>query len=46
MEVAPIDVDEPIGWQVLDPDGNIVEQGTISFAEMTGELLEMIEGDI
>lgn len=33
---------EPIGWQVLDPDGNVVASGPVSFAELTSDALEHI----
>lgn len=33
-----------LGWQIVDPDGNVVESGPITQAEMTTELLEMIGG--
>lgn len=32
-----------IGWQVLDPDGNVVASGPIVIAEMTGELIETLD---
>lgn len=31
-----------VGWQVLDPDGNVVDSGPITAAEMSGELAEML----
>lgn len=31
-----------IGWQVLDPDGNVVQSGAVTVAEMTAELAEML----
>ena len=34
---------EPIGWQILDPDGNVVDQGGVSFAHLTGESLEALQ---
>lgn len=33
---------QEIGWQVVDPNGNIVQSGPISIAEMTGELRELL----
>lgn len=33
---------EQIGWAVKDPDGNIVQSGTVSKAEMTAELAQML----
>lgn len=34
---------EPIGWQVLDSDGNVVESGPVSFAELTSDVLESLD---
>ena len=34
---------EPIGWQVVDPDGNVVDSGGISFAHLTGESLQGLQ---
>ena len=31
-----------IGWQVVDPDGNVVSSGTLTRAEMTSELIQKI----
>jgi hypothetical protein len=31
-----------VGWQVLDPDGNVVQSGTVSRAYMTAELAQML----
>ena len=31
-----------IGWQVVDPDGNVVDSGPISFAELTSDVLEQL----
>lgn len=31
-----------IGWQVLDPDGNVIDQGPIVVAEMAGEMAEQL----
>lgn len=39
---AAIEAGEPIGWQVVDPDGNVVDSGPISFAEMTSDLAESL----
>lgn len=33
---------QPIGWQVVDPDGNVVASGPISEAHATAWLSEMI----
>lgn len=39
------ETDEPIviGWQVTDPDGNVVESGGVSLAKADGRLAELIE---
>ena len=34
-----------LGWQVIDPDGKVVASGPITLAEMSGELLNLIEGE-
>jgi hypothetical protein len=34
--------DEMVGWQVTDPDGNVVQSGTVSRAYMTAELAQML----
>lgn len=39
---AAIDAGEPIGWQVITPDGEVVDSGPVSFAELTSEVLEQI----
>lgn len=31
-----------IGWQVLDPEGNVVESGPVVVAEMTAETAEKL----
>lgn len=36
-----IDADQ-IGWQVLDPEGNVVDSGGVTFAEMTSDFIERI----
>jgi len=33
-----------VGWQVLDPDGNVVASGPVSVAEMTSETREALSG--
>jgi hypothetical protein len=33
---------EPLGWQVVDPDGNVVASGPLVIAEMTSELIEKL----
>ena len=33
---------EPVGWRVLDPDGNVVASGPVTKAEMTAQLLEQL----
>lgn len=32
-----------IGWQVTDPDGNVVESGGVSLAKADGRLAELID---
>lgn len=40
----PGDPGRPIvGWVVLDPEGNVVQSGGVSFAEMDGRLAERVE---
>lgn len=39
LESGEIDADE-IGWQILDPEGNVVSSGPVTFAQMTSELQE------
>jgi len=34
---AAIAAGEPIGWRVLDPEGNVVEEGGLSFAELISD---------
>lgn len=38
-----------IGWQVTDPDGNVIASGPISIAELTTEMVQALglnpEGD-
>ena len=31
-----------IGWRVLDPDGNVVDSGPVSVAELTSEMKEAL----
>lgn len=31
-----------LGWQIVDPDGNVVASGPVTIAEMTSELLEQL----
>ena len=31
-----------IGWQVVDPDGNVVASGPVTIAQMTAELMEAL----
>lgn len=33
-----------VGWQVLDPDGNVVDSGEVSIAELTLQMIENMEG--
>lgn len=33
---------EDIGWQVLDPEGNVVEAGPVSVAELTSDALQQL----
>lgn len=46
MLLAAIEAGEPIGWQILDPEGNVVDSGPVSFAELTTEGAEMFGVDI
>lgn len=39
---AAIEAGEPIGWQVLDPDGNVVDSGPVTFAELTSEAAQQL----
>ncbi len=32
-----------VGWQVLDPDGNVVDSGGVSKGHMVGKLAQMVE---
>ena len=43
LESGEIDADQ-IGWQVLDPDGNVVDSGGVTFAELTSDFIEQLEG--
>lgn len=37
------EIDEAdLGWQVLDPDGNVIESGPISIAELTSDAREAL----
>lgn len=33
---------EQVGWRVLDPDGNVVQSGGVSIAQMDGRLAELL----
>jgi hypothetical protein len=33
---------EHVGWRVLDPDGNVVQSGGVSIAQMDGRLAELL----
>ena len=37
---AAVAAGEPIGWQVLTPEGEVVDSGAVTFAEMTSETRE------
>lgn len=39
------ETDEPvvIGWQVTDPDGNVVDSGGVSVAKADGRLAELLD---
>ena len=41
--LAAIEAGEPIGWQVIDADGNVVQSGPVSFAELTSDTLELLD---
>ena len=34
---------EPVGWQVLDPDGNVVASGPVTELEMAAEMGETLD---
>lgn len=36
---------EPVGWQVLDPDGNVVASGPVTELEMSAEMGETPRGE-
>ena len=33
---------QPVGWQVVDPDGNVVQRGPVSEAQMTAVMAESL----
>ena len=33
---------EPIGWQIIDADGTIVDSGPVVIAEMSSDIAELI----
>jgi len=35
--------EQVIGWQVVDPDGNVVQAGTVVQAQMADEALTLLE---
>jgi len=37
---AAIEAGEPIGWQILDPEGNVVDSGPVTFAYLTTDVAE------
>ena len=39
---AAVESGEPIGWQVLDPDGNVVDSGPVVIAELTADAAERL----
>ena len=43
---AAIEAGEPIGWQILDPEGNVIDSGGISFAQLTTDGAEKFGLDI
>ena len=44
--VAAIEAGEPIGWQITDADGNVIDSGGISFAQLTTDGAEKFGLDI
>jgi hypothetical protein len=43
LDGVPFDPEvHQVGWQVFDPDGNVVDSGPIVIAEMTGETAELL----
>ena len=42
MSEPVLEPTQEIGWQVVDPDGNVVSSGTLTRAEMTSELIQKI----
>jgi hypothetical protein len=36
---------EQIGWQVVDPDGNVIASGPVSEAQAAGLIAELMQGD-
>lgn len=41
--LAALESGEPIGWQVVTPDGTVVDSGPVSFAELTSDTLETLD---
>ena len=37
-----MDSNADIGWRVIDRDGNVVDSGPVTVAEMTGEAAELL----
>lgn len=40
--LAAIGSGEPIGWRVIDADGNVVDSGPVSFAELSSDVIESL----
>jgi hypothetical protein len=41
-EQAPDEASEPVGWRVLDPDGNVVASGPLITLEMVTNMGEEV----
>jgi len=45
-EPVPFDpTTDEIGWQIIDPDGNVVDSGPVTTAELTTDVLEKLLAD-
>jgi hypothetical protein len=42
MTDPTVTVPTDLGWQIVDPEGNIVDSGPLTIAEMTTELAESL----
>jgi hypothetical protein len=41
--IAALESGEPIGWQVITPDGTVIDSGPVSFAELTSDVIESLD---